>query len=388
MVRPESARVPAASGFCAVCQHEIQADEAESSTACGHRFHFQCILRSVRVSNACPVCRENVLPGDVVARAASSSSESCLSDSDTVSCDDTEPRIEIEVSADNIGQAAFDSLVSTLECMEEDDAVRAEGLPHLIPLALGGGGRLGMSVEAVRPPPPRVLPPTATNIIHHVKSGDIPQVRAMIAADRRLCCATDDAGDSLLHLAVMSQDQHMARYLATNADTNINSVNTARMSAMHYSVFTGSTHMVSLVLNRGGYIDATDSSGRTPLVYTVINNQTEMLQLLLDRGANCHVFDNMGETALHHAARSNSPSSVRILTRQRMVDVDASDAAGQTPLHVASMSNSHACVRLLLIAGANCTRKTKAGKLPVDCVTSRREGVGSILSLLRNNPAA
>lgn len=48
---------------CAVCLGQIQSNSSE--TACGHRFHTTCLLRSFSVGSTCPLCREELIPSGV-----------------------------------------------------------------------------------------------------------------------------------------------------------------------------------------------------------------------------------------------------------------------------------------------------------------------------------
>jgi hypothetical protein len=46
---------------CPICLQALTG-AAEATTACAHRFHTACILRAVRCSTACPVCRATLVP--------------------------------------------------------------------------------------------------------------------------------------------------------------------------------------------------------------------------------------------------------------------------------------------------------------------------------------
>ena len=48
---------------CAVCLGHIQSNVSE--TACGHRFHTTCLLRSFSVGSTCPLCRQELIPSGV-----------------------------------------------------------------------------------------------------------------------------------------------------------------------------------------------------------------------------------------------------------------------------------------------------------------------------------
>jgi hypothetical protein len=47
---------------CPICLEPIQT--AACTTACGHQFHSACVLRSVRSSPLCPLCRTPLVPDD------------------------------------------------------------------------------------------------------------------------------------------------------------------------------------------------------------------------------------------------------------------------------------------------------------------------------------
>ena len=46
-----------AEDWCAICWCEMEADDARL-TPCGHVFHGECLLQSVRKTAGCPTCRQ------------------------------------------------------------------------------------------------------------------------------------------------------------------------------------------------------------------------------------------------------------------------------------------------------------------------------------------
>ena len=394
--------------ICAVCQDNVELFGPISTTPCGHTFHFGCLAQNLVSSPNCPVCRAKILPGDTgLLNGVTDLTETdyVLSESDS-SIDSDLESVEVEIPAFDIPQDAFHNLVNRLEqlsdshditidiCMPDESSENTPtpgtppiGVPPPPPPRILQSvpppppPRMLQSVPPP-PPPPRMLPPTPSNIIHYLKRGDVSEVETMLTYDRRLVSTVDGAGDTLLHLAVMSQNEYMVRFLATNARMPIDVTNRARMTPLHYSVFTSNVRLVTLVLNMGCFVDSGDSSGKTPLMYAAMHNNTDVLELLLRRGANFNSFDMVGETSLHHASRCRCLASVRILAMARHCNVDVENFIGETPLHLACVAGSHACVRFLMISGASPTKRTKAGKLPSDCVTSRREGLASILTLI------
>jgi hypothetical protein len=55
---------------CAICLAEVKPDDPITSLPCGHRFHTECIQRSLQSGTAgCPLCR-SVIPNNVYAHLA------------------------------------------------------------------------------------------------------------------------------------------------------------------------------------------------------------------------------------------------------------------------------------------------------------------------------
>jgi len=64
----------------------------------------------------------------------------------------------------------------------------------------------------------------------------------------------------------------------------------------------GSCEGVSMLLDRGASVAATDGNGSTPLHCAAQNGHTDVVALLLDRGASVAATDRYGRTAFHEAA--------------------------------------------------------------------------------------
>jgi hypothetical protein len=55
---------------CAICLSEVQLNDPITSLPCGHRFHTECVQRSLRAGNAnCPLCR-SIIPNNDYAHLA------------------------------------------------------------------------------------------------------------------------------------------------------------------------------------------------------------------------------------------------------------------------------------------------------------------------------
>lgn len=51
-------------GYCCICCDEIQCEKGRFVLDCGHTFHGNCILRSFKHDNRCPMCRVQVDAAD------------------------------------------------------------------------------------------------------------------------------------------------------------------------------------------------------------------------------------------------------------------------------------------------------------------------------------
>lgn len=266
----------------------------------------------------------------------------------------TDSGIEIEISDVDVGGDSFQRLMDTIGRVGSRSDINID---------------LYVSESSRRPPPPCVLPPTASNILRYVEEGAVTQVQNMLSHDPTLANATDASGDTLLHLAVMRQDEYLVRYLATNIEVPVNCTNKARMTPLHYAVCTGNLRLVTLALSLGCFVDAADCSGRTPLHHSVMRRHEGCLDLLISRSAYVNTADAAGETALHYAGRSGWLHGVRKLSTSRHCIVDVENCLGETPLHMASKSESPACIRFLVVSGANPAKKDKAGCAANPCTS-------------------
>ena len=50
---------------CPICMEKLTADKNICITQCGHKFCSQCIIRSARTKNSCPLCRQSLTDHEV-----------------------------------------------------------------------------------------------------------------------------------------------------------------------------------------------------------------------------------------------------------------------------------------------------------------------------------
>ena len=91
---------------------------------------------------------------------------------------------------------------------------------------------------------------------------------------------------------------------------------------------------VSMILDAGTDVNATDHDGWTLLLWVANLGFTDIAAVLLDHGANVNVKDPYGWSPLYESARSGHTETVALLL-DRGAEVNIRDYANRTPLHVA-----------------------------------------------------
>ena len=320
--------------ICVVCQLEFDDETPTATTPCNHLLHSSCFLSAAMASDRCPVCRASLYPDD---EEQGSGTE-----------------IEFDI-ASAIGADTLRSIRDEVSRLANSRATRLEVEEGEI------------NIIEIEEPPRLRQSRLLSRIFKACNEGNLPQVRRLINDNEGLCSAEDDSFDTLLHKAIFSENEDLVRFLISEVSISVNSINSFRMTPLHYAVSSG-TSIPTLLLNCGAYVDAQDSGGKTPLMYACGYNNADVAKLLLDRGASTRTFDSSGDTAMHYAARGKCLAVLRVLLRQTNGDPNSPNFLDETPLHLACATGSHTAVRFLLESGAEPGKKTKSGKTTTDYV--------------------
>lgn len=108
-------------------------------------------------------------------------------------------------------------------------------------------------------------------------------------------------------------------------------------------------------------LEEKDENGLTPLFYTIKNSWHLISKRLLKMGASADIADKRGVTPLHLAAAEGDRVLVKELL-QRNARIDAFDEEGQTALFYAVQKNQTHIAELLLAHGANLHHVDKRGR--------------------------
>ena len=129
----------------------------------------------------------------------------------------------------------------------------------------------------------------------------------------------------------------------------------------------------ALYLLKRGFkdINALDKvKGFSAMHYACIHGDVKLVQILLKYGANVNIKTKFEEfTPLYLATLYQRENVVRILLKQKGIEVDAKTSRGRTALHEAAMYTSESqenILRLLLESRANRNISDKNGMTPMD----------------------
>uniref|UniRef100_A0A096M5G4 Caskin-2 n=1 Tax=Poecilia formosa TaxID=48698 RepID=A0A096M5G4_POEFO len=112
-------------------------------------------------------------------------------------------------------------------------------------------------------------------------------------------------------------------------------------------------------------INYQDSDGFSALHHAALTGTTELLSLLLDSQATVDIKDINGMRPLHYAAWQGKPDSVLLLLRGA-ASVNSPSHDGQIPLHLSAQYGHYEVSEMLLQHQSNPCLKNKAKKTPLD----------------------
>ena len=112
-------------------------------------------------------------------------------------------------------------------------------------------------------------------------------------------------------------------------------------SALHLTSFSGSTAIVSRLLDSGIDPNVADSARLTPLMYASLQGHDEVVRLLLEAGADEGIACLHNSTALHRAVFHGCENVIEALLRQKTIDINLREGcSGFYPSVFSNLSGS------------------------------------------------
>ncbi|KAJ8246430.1 hypothetical protein GJAV_G00267660 [Gymnothorax javanicus] len=217
------------------------------------------------------------------------------------------------------------------------------------------------------------------DLLQAVKNGDLPSAQKLLAKAKI----------------------NRSKLLGSTKRLNVNYQDSDGFSALHHAALTGTTDLLSLLLEAQATVDIRDSNGMRPLHYAAWQGKADSVLLLLRAGASVNGSSQDGQIPLHLAAQyghydvsemllqhQSNPcltnkarktpldlacefgrlKVAQLLLNSNMIASllegerrDGSDSSFNTPLHLAARNGHKDIIRLLLKAGIDINRATKAG---------------------------
>lgn len=187
------------------------------------------------------------------------------------------------------------------------------------------------------------------------------QLLAIISSLVCFSYAQQEGVESPVLAAILQENDSLLQELLRNGG-NPNE-NVAGWTPLHAAASKGNSEWVTLLVNRGGNVNAKNLDDRTPLHEAIGENNLEVAEILLDNHANPNAKDKNGDSALHVASVISIPAVTLLISHK--ADPNIANNNGATPLFYAAAFGKDEIVRYLIANGANPKHVTSGSLTPL-----------------------
>uniref|UniRef100_A0A8C4DKL1 Caskin-2 n=1 Tax=Dicentrarchus labrax TaxID=13489 RepID=A0A8C4DKL1_DICLA len=172
---------------------------------------------------------------------------------------------------------------------------------------------------------------------------------------------------ALHHAALTGTTELLSLLLEAQATVDIKDIN--GMRPLHYAAWQGKADSVLLLLRAGASVNSPSHDGQIPLHLSAQYGHYEVSEMLLQHQSNPCLMNKAKKTPLDLACEFGRLKVAQLLLSSNMVAVllegeggqDSLDSPSTTPLHLAARNGHKDIIKLLLKAGIDINRATKAG---------------------------
>jgi len=180
--------------------------------------------------------------------------------------------------------------------------------------------------------------------------------------------AVDNKGNSILMLASKKGNQKLVKSILDNPNTDINILNYDKKTALVYAIEKNTPKTMALLLRQKDIlVNTVDSLGDTPLtayikIYT--NEKMDSLKIILkNKSIDVNIPDNDLRTPLILACEKNIAQAVKLLLKVKGIDVNKQDKYKNTALIFASINRNYEIMNMLVkVKGINVNIGNNIGK--------------------------
>ena len=210
-----------------------------------------------------------------------------------------------------------------------------------------------------------------------VKRGDLDAARSALGRNPGLAAARDDAGVSVICLAVYVGHTELAAELA-RARTDLD--------IFEASCIGDRARVEELLTHEPRLVNSRSPDGFQPLGYACFFGRSAVFETLVVRGAELDApSDNAMRVRPIHSAVAHADAGVALSLARRLLELGASpnvrQQGGFTPLHEAALRGDAPLVSLLLRHGADPSARNEADESAADL--AQRKGHAEIAQSLR-----
>ncbi|XP_029913164.1 caskin-2 isoform X2 [Myripristis murdjan] len=217
------------------------------------------------------------------------------------------------------------------------------------------------------------------DLLQAVKSGDLPSTQKLLAklktnrnkllgSTKRLNVNYQDSDgfSALHHAALTGTTELLSALLEAQATVDIKDSN--GMRPLHYAAWQGKADSVLMLLRSGASVNGVSQDGHIPLHLAAQYGHYDVSEMLLQHQSNPCLVNKAKKTPLDLACEFGRVKVAQLLLSSNMVVAllegerkEPTDSAYTTPLHLAARNGHKDIIRLLLKAGIDINKTTKAG---------------------------
>ncbi|MCE9508403.1 MAG: ankyrin repeat domain-containing protein [Alphaproteobacteria bacterium] len=214
------------------------------------------------------------------------------------------------------------------------------------------------------------------------RDNDVAQVKALLSQIRDGINATDNDGNTALHIAAAEGSEEVVSCLLSKG-ADVESTNDEGETARDLADNNGHDDIVTLL---DDHEQAEDDTGEQEPIDDLIaaagdDNDLDTVKKILPKISSVNAVNDDGDTALYIAAQNGNLEIVKYLLSQG-ADVDAGNSSNWTALHIAAQEGHMSIVKCLLQAGADISLSNDNSDTALD--KARNNDHEDIVELLEN----
>uniref|UniRef100_A0A673G6G5 Caskin-2 n=1 Tax=Sinocyclocheilus rhinocerous TaxID=307959 RepID=A0A673G6G5_9TELE len=201
------------------------------------------------------------------------------------------------------------------------------------------------------------------DLLQAVKNGDLATTQKLLA---KVKASKSSEFSALHHAALTGTTELLSLLLEAQAVVDIKDSN--GMRPLHYAAWQGKADSVLMLLRSGAAVNNASHDGQIPLHLAAQYGHYEVSEMLLQHQSNPCILNKAKKTPLDLTCEFGRVKVAQLLLSSNMVASllegdrkDGSDSNCNTPLHLAARNGHKDVIRLLLKAGIDINRATKAG---------------------------